>query len=142
MRSTRAGLVPSFLPQSDATLAACSASLAHALQEPWRARVGSAPEEYSGLGKGVRSEVSYLDNQDDPQRKLIGNRNGALPQAQIRGVFFVDHLSHLEIFTILCLKPLKKCYTVWEHDPIVASRFHFRARLGWTINRRVSKTAR
>jgi hypothetical protein len=19
--------------------------------------------------------------------------------------------------TILCLKPLKKCYTVWEHDP-------------------------
>ena len=23
----------------------------------------------------------------------------------------------IEIFTILCLKPLKKCYTVWEHDP-------------------------
>ena len=23
----------------------------------------------------------------------------------------------VEIFTILCLKPLKKCYTVWEHDP-------------------------
>ena len=23
----------------------------------------------------------------------------------------------IEIFTILCLKPLKKCYTVWGHDP-------------------------
>ena len=23
----------------------------------------------------------------------------------------------IEIFSILCLKPLKKCYTVWEHDP-------------------------
>ena len=23
----------------------------------------------------------------------------------------------IEIFAILCLKPLKKCYIVWEHDP-------------------------
>ena len=23
-----------------------------------------------------------------------------------------------EIFAILCLKPLKKCYTIREHDPI------------------------
>ena len=23
-----------------------------------------------------------------------------------------------KIITILCLKPLKKCYIVWEHDPI------------------------
>jgi hypothetical protein len=24
----------------------------------------------------------------------------------------------IEIFAILCLKPLKKCYIVWEHDPM------------------------
>jgi hypothetical protein len=31
--------------------------------------------------------------------------------------FFEGIISVVEIFTILCLKPLKKCYTVWEHDP-------------------------
>ena len=25
----------------------------------------------------------------------------------------------IEIFAILCLKPLKKCYIVWEHDPLI-----------------------
>ena len=29
----------------------------------------------------------------------------------------------VEIFTIFCLKPLKKCYTVWEHDPAPASNY-------------------
>ena len=31
--------------------------------------------------------------------------------------FFEGIILAFEIFTILCLKPLKKCYTVWEHDP-------------------------
>ena len=28
----------------------------------------------------------------------------------------------IETFTILCLKPLKMCYTVWEHDPLGSNR--------------------
>ena len=35
--------------------------------------------------------------------------------------FFEGIISVVEIFTILCLKPLKKCYTVWEHDPSPAT---------------------
>ena len=33
--------------------------------------------------------------------------------------FFEGIILGVEIFTILCLKPLKKCYTVWEHDPVL-----------------------
>ena len=31
--------------------------------------------------------------------------------------FFEGVILVAEIFTILCLKPLKKCYTIREHDP-------------------------
>ena len=36
--------------------------------------------------------------------------------------FFEGIILAFEIFTILCLKPLKKCYTVWEHDPTLVNQ--------------------
>ena len=58
---------------------------------------GSAPEDYSGVGKSFESEASYLDKYDGSQRKLLGFRNGAPPRAQIRGVFFVNHRGYRNI---------------------------------------------
>ena len=31
--------------------------------------------------------------------------------------FFISTFQGVEIIAILCLKLLKKCYTVWEHNP-------------------------
>ena len=31
--------------------------------------------------------------------------------------FFVSAILLVEIFAFLCLKPLKNCYTIREHDP-------------------------
>ena len=45
---------------------------------------GSAPEDYSGLGKSIKKEASYLNNHWYTTRKLIGFELGAAPPVQIR----------------------------------------------------------
>ena len=54
--------------------------------------------------------------------KMIHNKNssdlslGRRPNAKSEE-FLLWIIQVIEIFTILCLKPLNKCYTVWEHYP-------------------------
>ena len=43
------------------------------------APLGSAPEDYSGLGKGVKGEASYLNNHWCTTQKLFGFELGAVP---------------------------------------------------------------
>ena len=42
---------------------------------------------------------------------------GRRPKAE-SDEFRIFSILVIEIFAILCLKPLKKCYIVWEHDPV------------------------
>ena len=51
-----------------------------------------------------------------PSKKSTDLGMGRCPE--LKSVeFFEGVILVAEIFTILCLKPLKRCYIVWEHDP-------------------------
>jgi hypothetical protein len=77
------------------------------------------PRDYSDLGKGVKSEASYLDNQGWYERKTHRNSQwGGAPTSNLNTeAFSISTILCVEIIANLCLKPQKKCYTILEHDP-------------------------
>ena len=77
---------------------------------------GRAPKECSGFGKSVKSEASYLNTQFGTNENSTDFAMGRRPKLKSEE-FLISTFKGVEIIAILCLKPLKKCYTVREHDP-------------------------
>ena len=70
--------------------------------------------------RGATPPFISRDTQVGKLQKLNGFRNlGRRPKPKSEE-FFEFTIWGAEIFAILCLKPLKKCYTVWEHHPCSA----------------------
>ena len=73
-------------------------------------------EKVSNLGPHI--SISKMIHKENSSDFAMGRR----PELKSEE-FALWFILVIEIFKILCLKPLKKCYTVWEHDP--ARRYTF-----------------